>query len=74
MAKNEKTLKLGDKFTAVSVADCEMTLHDVVKDNDGVFWAIGLSPTGVPHVIDEDSIDNEAQEPITVFLPNKGRK
>lgn len=65
-----RILKIGDKFTASIVEDCEFILHDVINN-----WAIGLDPNNVPWCISGDDIDDET-ETISIILPNirKGKK
>lgn len=71
-----KTLKLGDKFTCEEVtgdAEVELILYDMVIDDDGDKWAIGIDNRGLPYTIQEDMIDPVREEHV-VFLPSKGRK
>jgi hypothetical protein len=67
----EFNLKLGSKFTAKEVVDEELVLHDVIEDNSGDRWAIGLCAEGVPYTVHEGDIDSVA---VPVYLPKKGKK
>jgi len=68
----EFNLKFGGKFRSKDgVGEFDLVLHDVVVDNAGERWAIGLDDCGVPYTIFEGDID---PIPTTVNLPKKGKK
>ena len=71
-----KTLKIGSKFKSECVvgdSETELTLYDVIIDDDGEKWAIGLNHVGEPFIVLEGDIDTEVTE-TEILLPGKAKK
>ena len=79
MAVNERIIKIGEVFRSKSTVgdDTLLRLHDVIVDETGESWGIGVTvgdednTAGIPYIVCDGDIDPEQT---IVGLPKKGKK